>query len=199
MLADDAADGIHDLAPAAVRDREVDVQTRVPGRPFLRGAQRARQIRGQHLGAAHVLDTPVGFVGDRVGELGDDLDEIGELFRVALGEIVGRQEVERHDADAEIVTPSKELPHLRGARAVSVGDRRVPGLPGPPAIAVDHHRDMMRHRLGCESPSETRTVETVEQPFALTRAVRRHGSTLPLATSVPYVRRGIPRGVGSKA
>jgi hypothetical protein len=92
MLRDDAANGIDDLASPAVADREVDVQARVAGRPLLRRPQNAGEIR-QHLRPTHVLHPPAGLERQLVGELGDDLDEIGELLRVALGEVVGGQQV----------------------------------------------------------------------------------------------------------
>jgi hypothetical protein len=65
-------------------------------------------------------------VRELVGEFGDDLDEVVELLRIALAQIVVRQQIQRHDADAEIIAPAQELVHLRGPGAVTVRDRREP-------------------------------------------------------------------------
>ena len=107
--------------------------------------EHAREVGRQQVGAAHVLHAPVPLVRELVGELGDDLDEIGELLRVALAQVVVGEQVQRHDPDADVVAPLQELAHLRRAGAVAVRGGVVAELAGPAAVAVDHHRDVARH------------------------------------------------------
>ena len=136
--------------------------------------EHAGELRRQEVGAADVLHAPVALARELVGELGDDLEEVGELLRVALGQVVGRQQVQRHDADADVVAPSEELAHLRRAGAVAVRGGGEAELAGPAAIAVDHHRDMVGHRRGFESAAESIDVEPIEGPSTLIRRSARH-------------------------
>ena len=101
------------------------MQAGVSLRALLGVASTRARSGGSRSRAADVLHAPVALVRELVGELGDDLDEVGELLRVALGEIVGREQVERDDLDADVVAPVQELAHLRGAGTVAVrGGRR---------------------------------------------------------------------------
>ena len=96
-----------------------------------------------------------------------------------LREVVAREQVERHDRDAEVVAPLEELAHLRGAGAVAVGGGVVAELPRPAAVAVDHHRDVARHRCRVETAAQPVDVEPVEEAATeLDRSSAR--PTLPL-------------------
>ena len=91
-----------------------------------------------------------------------------------------------------VVAPLQELAHLRRAGAVAVRGRLVAELARPAAVAVDHHRDVVRHGRGLELAAQAIDVEPVERPSALrsthshayataaraaTRAARRHTVT----------------------
>ncbi len=104
-------------------------------RAMLGGVEGCDERLGQARVAADVLHTPVAIVAQLFGEVGDDLDEIGELGLLAVHEVVAREQVEGDDLDAEVVAPLEELAHLRGARPVAVGGRLVPELLRPAPVA----------------------------------------------------------------
>ncbi|MBG9885012.1 hypothetical protein ABE10_00110, partial [Bacillus toyonensis] len=145
MVRHDASHRVDDLVASAVADSEVDVESRVPVGALLGLGENAGKRLGQDLCPAYVLDPPVPFVGQRIGELADDLDQVRDLSRVALDDVVRRQQVQRDDSDPQVVTPAQELTHLRRTGTMAVRSRRIAELSGPASVAVDHHRDVMRH------------------------------------------------------
>ena len=123
-----------------------------------------------------MLDTPVLLVGEPVGKLGDDLDEVGQLSGIALAEVVVGQQIQRDDADPDVVAPAEELPHLRRAGTMTMSRRVIAELTGPAPVSVDHHGDVMWRRLAIDPTPEPIDVEPIEGPSALVR--RRHTPTV---------------------
>lgn len=79
MLRDDAPHGVDDLIASAVSDGEIHVQAGVILGAVLRVGEHPCEFCGEDVGASDVLHPPVPFLRQRLGELGDDLDEVGEL------------------------------------------------------------------------------------------------------------------------
>ena len=111
-------------------------------------------------------------------ELGDDLEQILQLFALAFDQVVVRQEVQRDHLDPEVVAPAQELVHLGCARAMPVRGTVVTELARPPAIAVDHHRHVVGHGRR-HAAAQARDVETVERAPPLVLPHARHPPTLP--------------------
>ncbi len=184
VLHDDRAHRIHDLVASAVSDGEIHVQTLVVLRVLLGVIQHTREFAREDVGATHVLHTPARLLRERLRELGDDLDEIFDLFRIAFAKIVAGEQVQRDHAHPDLIAPSQELPHLRGARAMSVGGGVEAELPRPAPVAIDHHCDVVGHGCRIELPPEPVAVEPVQRPSALARACV-HMPTLPRGHSAP--------------
>jgi hypothetical protein len=163
VLGDDAAHRVDDLTTAAVADCEIDVEPGVVLRAFLGIDEHTGELRRQQSGAAHVLDAPVALVRELIGQLRDDLDEVCQLSRVALDEVVVGEQVQRHHAHADLVAPFEELAHLRRTCAVSVRRRLVAELTRPAPVAVDHHGDVPRHCGGGEPAAKPIDVQAVER------------------------------------
>ena len=134
---------------------------------------------GQARIGADVLDAPVAVVRELFGELGDDLDEVGEFVARAVAEVVAREQVERHDPDAQVVAPLEELAHLGGSRAVAVRSGVVTELLRPAPVAVDDHRDVSGQRFRVETAAESVLVEAVEDAATEGLIALLHGTTLP--------------------
>jgi hypothetical protein len=113
-----------------------------------------KQLRGefgrQAFNRPDVLHPPVAGVGHVFCEVGDDLEEWMKFFRFTVAQIVGREQVEGRDRDAEVVAPLEELVVLRCARTVTVRRRLELTKPRPPAITVNDHRDMFGKGLAGE-------------------------------------------------
>ncbi len=138
--------------------------------------QRAREAgRG-----ADVLHLPP--LGERRGEVRDDAEQRVELLALPAGEVVGRQQVERDHGDPQLRDPLGELDDLRGAGPVPVRGGLEAGLPGPPAVAVEDHRDVLRQGPALEVAAQPPPVEPVDRPaHSLTR--HRHAPTVDPAAS----------------
>ena len=124
------------------------------------------------------------WIVQRLGKYRDDIDEIGELIRIALSQVVCREQVERDDVDAELVTPSEKLTHLRGAGTMAVRGGRVTELFGPAAVAVNHHRDMVRHVKLRQLTTQSRRVEAIQRTCTTAVLSEGHLHTLPLVAAM---------------
>ena len=181
VLRDDAAHRVDDLVPAPVSDREVDVQPVVAARPLLGLGQHPGELGGQQVAPADVLHAPVASGRELVGELGDDLDEVGQLlrsracagcrWRAGRARRRGCPTSSHHSRNSRIFAAPARWP----CAAV-----RVAELPRPAAVAVDHHRDVAGHVLGREMPPQPVDVEPIEGTASLVRCGSAHVPTLPL-------------------
>jgi len=165
--------------PAAVADGEVHVQAALVGGAVLCRIERGDERLGQAGIRPDMLHPPVAVVRELLRELGDDLEQVRELGARPVAEVVAREQVERHDLDAEVVAPLEELAHLRGARPMTVRCGVVAELLGPAPIAVDDHRDVLRQGRGVEAAAEPVLVEAVEDAATEGLIARLHGTTLP--------------------
>ena len=178
VLGDDAADRVDDLGAPAVADREIDVEPGlVPGALLgFRERPREREAAG---------DRPVRRAVTRQSRSWESASASSAMIsmrsdsslRVALAEIVGRQQVERDDPHADLVAPAEEVAHLRRTGAVTVRRGVVAELLGPAPVAVDHHRDVVRDGFPRESAAKAVDVEPVDGPSPLVR--RGHTPTVP--------------------
>ena len=86
--------------------------------------------------------------------------------RGTTAQVVGGQQVDRDDPDAEVVAPAQELDHLRGAGAVTVGGRLERALARPAPVAVDDHRDVVGQRRIGQFAAKAGLIEAVEEARA---------------------------------
>ena len=146
-LAHHGADGLGDLVSAAVAHRDID------GHPLhVGGARDGRtQVLGHLLGqqgqVADDRQLPATLVGQERHGLTDDAQQLTQLARVAR-KIIGGQQPQRHDGDARVLRPLKELADLARTRAVSLGGRGTQRL-RPAAVPIQDDADMFGHgRVG---------------------------------------------------
>lgn len=162
-----AAHGVNDFGAPTVTNRKVDVHSWVLGRALFRLVKHLREVRRQNIVAADVLDPPIGTGGrQRIGQVSNDSDEVAEFLLVTLCEVVCREEVERHDLDAQFVAPREKLAHFRGACPVPVGSRREAKLLGPAAVSVDHHGDVVGYLIGVDASQQAALIQPIQRtPF----------------------------------
>ena len=130
VLAEQGADGVGDLAAAAVPDRDVDqhpvdVAGGLLGRLELLGGGGGQQVE-----RADRVHPPAPLVGQRLDGVLDDLEQRVQLGRRPV-EVVGREQPERDDLDADLVAPAEQ--RLDVVRAGLVPVRGVPARPPWPS------------------------------------------------------------------
>src|SRR5690606_4847103 len=112
VLLHNAAHRIRDLPAPAVPNGEVHVQAGVRGGAALGGLENLHELVWQALRGTDVLDAPIAVVRQVFSEVGDDLEKAVKLVRVAPAQVVGRQQVQGRDRDAQVVAPDEELAEL---------------------------------------------------------------------------------------
>ena len=179
--------GVRDLAPAAVADSDVDqAALHVAGAVGGVLEQLGRAVGQQVEGADRVEPPPAR--GREV--LHHSLDDGQERQQLLLGpvEVVGRQQPERDDLDAELVAPPEERLDVGGTGAPAGGLVGAGGL-GPAPVAVEHDADVLGQGGGAQLPHQPRLVGGVQH--ALRRVLEgAHG--LRVATPAPLRRASWP-------
>jgi hypothetical protein len=98
-----------------------------------------------------------------VHDVGDDLQERVELVG-GPAQVVGGEQEERDDLHALLLAPREQIGDLGRAHPVPVVDVDEARLARPPAVAVEHHRDVPGPLLQATQVSrEPALVERVEQ------------------------------------
>ena len=165
VLLEERAHGVRDLAPPAVADGDVDEHAVDVAGAVLGGLEPARRLRGQEVEGADGVDPPAVGRGERVDGLLDDAEERAQL---GLGtvEVVGGEQPERHDLDADLVAPREEVGDVVGAGLVALA-RAGPAGTRPAPVAVEHDADVAGHRGRAELLGEAagvRGVQDVTEP-----------------------------------
>src|SRR4029077_12949191 len=78
-------------------------------------------------------------------------------------QVVGRQPPQGDHLDAVLLAPLEQLEDLVGTLLVPPADVRYARRPGPPAVAVAHHADVVRDRGRRQAPLEPPLIETVDE------------------------------------
>lgn len=164
VLLEGALHGVDDLAPAAVADRHVHLEAAASCRGGGGLLEHPGAGAGQHVERADRPDLPVPALGGDVPDgLLDDLDQRAELFGGAAQVVVGEHE-EGHVLDPGSRAPAQERGHLGTARPVALPDVRVPGLPGPAPVAVDHDPHVLGARQAHQTGGEPTLVHRFDRP-----------------------------------
>jgi hypothetical protein len=162
MLGQQRADRVGDLAPAAVADRDVDLQARLAVGALLGGFQRVRGAGGQQVQRADHLQPPrAGDRGQAVHHVLDDLQQRVQLGRRA-GQVVGGQQPQGDHVDAGVPAPGQQVHDAVGAHPVAVVDVLEAGLAGPPAVPVQDHPDVPGHRSAGQLAQQPPLVQRVD-------------------------------------
>ena len=128
VLVEERADGVGDLAAAAVPDRDVDEHAVDVGVASSAALSRSAVSAGSRSSAPDRLDPPAPLVGERVDGL---LDDAAAAASSSLGgpvEVVGREQPQRDDLDADLLAPAQQRLDVRGPGAVAL---RGVGADGP--------------------------------------------------------------------
>ena len=162
VLVEQRADGVGDLAAAAVPDRDVDqhpvdVAGGLLGRLELLGGRGGQQVE-----RADRVDPPALLVGERGDRLADDVEQRRELALGAV-EVVGREQPQRDDLDADLVAPAEQRLDVGGAGPVAVRGVAADGL-GPAPVAVEHHADVLGQPSAGHPAQHPGLVRRVEHP-----------------------------------
>ena len=161
VQAQERADGVGDLAPAAVPDGGVDVQPLDVGRRVLRRLEGGGGAVGQHVERADGLDPPAALGGELADDVLDDPQQRLELLGVA-GEVVGREQPQGDDLDADVLAPLEEVADLvRSPPPARRGGHTAAARPA--AVAVEDDADVPWHLVTGQRGCETAFVQAVEQ------------------------------------
>jgi hypothetical protein len=117
-------------------------------------------------------------VGQVFCEVGDDLEQLAQLGRIAAAQVVGREQIEGRDRDADVVAPLKELSVLRGASSMTVSGGFELPQSRPATIPVDDHRDVTRQRVTGERSAKSVLVEAIQKATTEGNLPLLHSATL---------------------
>src|SRR6202042_3529533 len=148
LLGQQSPHGVGDFLTAAVSDRNVDVETALVGGggTFHRASKSTRGLFADQL---QVPDRPhapaVGRRADLFDDVGDDLDERGQLGRITA-QVFGGKQVDSGHFDAGLLAPAQHRGDLDPVHPVPVADVVVAGVACPAPVTVAQHGDVTRQR-----------------------------------------------------
>src|SRR5690606_12499776 len=160
LLLEQRAHRTRDLVAPAVADRAVDVHALDVGRRPLRGAQPVDDLGGQQVELIDDAQPPAARVGERLDRRGDDLEQLRDLGRLAL-EVVGREQPEGDEVDANLLAPPEQVGDAVRTGAVALGGLQADGA-RPPTVAVEHDADVSGE-VAAETGSDAALVEAVQE------------------------------------
>jgi hypothetical protein len=163
---EERTDGLDELLAAAISDRKRDVVARRHIFGHLdRFLQRASCAVGKEI--EHACDVHLPPTAGPAELLGDDLlshlHQIRDLGFRPLHQILGRADEHRDVPNPDGLAPAQRLLHMQRAVPMSDARVRVPLTARPPAVAVHHHPDVLRHRLAVELLAQTPLVRRIRQ------------------------------------
>ena len=126
----------------------------------------------QLAGLLSIIEGAVATLAEAGHHLLDDHEEPAQLGGRPV-EVVGGQQPEGDDLHTELVAPLEQRGDVRGAGAVAVLGVLADGF-GPPAVAVEHHADVLGQSVRREPAGDPGLVGGVEHPSESVLPVR-HG------------------------
>ena len=163
VLVEQGAYGVGDLAAAAVPDGDVDQHAR-----RRRGSASSAALSCSAVAAGSRSSAPTGCSRQRCWSASEAtassmISSSGSSSSRGTVEVVGREQPQRDDLDADLLAPAEQRLDVGGAGAVPVGGVAADGL-GPAAVAVEHHADVLGEPVGGHPAQHPGLVRRVEHP-----------------------------------
>src|SRR4051794_8105027 len=163
MRLEQPAYGVGDLAAAAVPDGDIDEHAALVLGGLVGLLEDAHRRVGQQVERADRVDTPA---LRRLSQVGDGVLDDAQQRAELLGrpaQVVARQQPERDDLDARILTPAEHVVDVVGAGPMAVAHVTGPGGPRPAPVAVEDDADVAGAGRTCERPRQSPLVDAVDQ------------------------------------
>ena len=170
VLVQQGAYGVRDLAATAVPDRDVDEQpVHFAGGLGCRLEPRGHR-RGQQVERTHRMQPPASLLREGLDGVSDDGEQGLELLGGTV-QVVGREQPQRDHLDADVLAPAQQRLDVRGAGPVALRSVGSDSL-GPPAVAVEHHPDVLGEPFARKAAGDSCLVRRVEHPAQSSFPVR---------------------------
>src|SRR6266545_1747884 len=180
-VADDVANRLKDLLPAAVCNGDVESVFLVSLRPVFRVFDRLDDLGRQETPVAEHMDPDLVFVyalivADLPEVFGEEVHEVLDL-RARTLQVLRRERVDGQDAHADLEAPFEDFLELVSALHVAVEDVAEADLPSEAPVAVHDDRDVMGDHGLLDLMHQAPFVRLVRRIADDFRDVRRHRRT----------------------